>query len=109
MIPTTSRYDDLDPRTSLEQTISKELERGLQKRGFKILHCGSNTFCAPGDKPDIVIHDLRLHINVEVTKTVKSGANREFLAIKQHLLDAKKIILKRNVSQSTCLQRRIIG
>jgi len=90
MIPTTSRYDNLDARTGLEQTIAKELERALGKRGLKVQHYGSETFCAGGDKPDIIVYDDRLHINVEVTKTIKSGANREFLAIKQHLLDVKK-------------------
>lgn len=90
MISTDSRYDKLDPRMALEQEIVKELQRGLQKRSFKVFHCGSPTFCAPGDKPDIIVYDEKVQINMEVTRTVKSGANREFLAIKQHLLDVKK-------------------
>ena len=85
-----SRYDELDPRTGLEQKISADLKRGLEKRGFTIKHQGTSTKNASGHKPDIIIFDSNTQINVEVTQTTKSNSDREFLSMKDHLEKAKK-------------------
>lgn len=85
-----TRYDELDARTELEQEITKELRRALEKRGFTICHNGTSTSCALGGVPDIEVYDDSIHINVEVTKTTKSSADREFLAITDHLNSVKK-------------------
>ncbi len=75
----------LDPRTELEQTLTAELTRALQKRGFEVKHNGTATSNAPGGVPDIEVWDDHYQINVEVTRTTKSSADREYLAIKDHL------------------------
>lgn len=86
-----SRYDSLDPRTQLEQTITDELTRALTKRQFKIVHQGTATSNAAGDRPDIIIENGTVRINVEVTQTTKSSADREFLPVKDHLEKAKRL------------------
>lgn len=91
-----TRYDTLDPRTELEQAITQELDRALGKRGFTVHHNGTAAINAPGDTPDIIAFDNNTYINIEVTKTTKSGANREFLAIKDHLQKAKKENARKN-------------
>jgi len=85
-----TKYDNLDPRRELEQTITEDLERALGKRGFTVQHNGTRSQSAPANKPDIVVFDHNTRINVEVTKTTKSSADREFLSIKDHLLKSKR-------------------
>jgi len=85
-----SKYDMLNARAELEQTITKDLESALKKRGFNAKHNGTNTEPARGGIPDIEIWDDQYHVNVEVTKTTKASADREYLAIKDHLEDIKK-------------------
>lgn len=54
----------------------------MDKRGFYIKHNGTRASPAPAEKPDIEVWDNKYHINVEVTKTTKSSADREYLSIK---------------------------
>lgn len=86
-----TKYDNLDPRQELEQTIAKDLRRALEKRGFTVQHNGTRDGNAPAGKPDIVVYDNNTHINVEATKTTKSRADREFLSIKDHLQKSKRL------------------
>lgn len=86
----TSRYDDLNSRTELEQTIAMEGKRALGKRGFEIKHNGTENTNAGRGVPDIEIWDDRYHINLEVTQTKKASSDREYLAIKDHLENTKK-------------------
>lgn len=85
-----SKYDKLDSRTELEQIITKDLKRALEKRGFTVEHKGTSKMNAGGNRPDIVVYDQNTHINVEVTQTTKSNSDREFLAIKEHLEKSKE-------------------
>lgn len=79
----------LDAKTELEQTLTAKLAQALNKRGFEVKHNGTATVCAPGGLPDIELWDDHYQINVEVTKTTKSSADREYLAIKDHLEKTK--------------------
>jgi type I restriction-modification system DNA methylase subunit len=83
------KLNQLDARTELEQTVTIELAKALNKRGFDVKHNGTATSAAPGGVPDIEVWDNYYQINVEVTKTTKSSADREYLAIKDHLEKAK--------------------
>jgi len=85
-----TKYDELDPRTELEQVITEDSKRALEKRGFVIQHNGTLDRNAPSDEPDIIAYNNTIHINIEVTKTTKSGADREFLSIKDHLEKSKR-------------------
>jgi len=80
----------LNPRTELEQAVASELRGALEKREFEVKHNGTETMNAPGGVPDIEVWDSHVHINVEVTKTTKSSADREYLAIKDHLEKTKE-------------------
>lgn len=90
-----TKYDSLDARRELEQIITEDLRRALKKRGFSVQHSGTRTQPAPAGKPDIVVFDQGTHINVEVTKTTKSSADREFLSIKDHLQKSKRLDSKK--------------
>lgn len=48
-----ARYDNLDARTELEQTITKNLDLALQKRGFMVRHNGTTGGPAKSGSPDI--------------------------------------------------------
>ena len=85
-----SKYDSLDPRSELEQTITKDLESALKKREFNVKHNGTDTQPAKGGLSDIEIWNGNNHINVEVTKTTKSSSDREYLAIRDHLEKTKE-------------------
>jgi len=85
-----ARYDSLDPRKELEQTLTGDLRRALEKRGFSVQHNGTRNQSAPANKPDIVVFDDNTHINVEATKTTKASADREYLSIKDHLENSKR-------------------
>jgi type I restriction-modification system DNA methylase subunit len=84
-------FSKLDPKTELEQKVTMELGSALKKRGFEVKHNGTQTTNAPGGMPDIEVWDDQSHINVEVTKTTKSSADREMLSIADHLATSKKI------------------
>lgn len=85
-----SKYDTLNPRTELEQLVTKDLKAALEKRGFNVKHNGNSTQNAGAGVPDIEIWDENSQINVEVTKTTKSRSDREYPSIKDHLENAKK-------------------
>jgi type I restriction-modification system DNA methylase subunit len=85
-----SKYDSLDPRTELEQTIADDLTRALEKRGFKVQPNGTPDHNALGNKPDIIVYNDAVHINVEVTKTVKSAQDGEWQSIKDHFEESKR-------------------
>ncbi|MCJ7633623.1 N-6 DNA methylase [Candidatus Bathyarchaeota archaeon] len=85
-----TKYDNLDSRTQLEQTITEDLQRALGKRGFIVKHQGTAVMNAAGDRPDIIVDSDTARINVEVTQTTKASSGREFLPIKDHLEKAKK-------------------
>lgn len=79
----------LDGRTELEQALTTELAKALNKRGFEVKHNGTPISNAPAGVPDIEVWDDHYQINVEATKTTKSSADREYLAIKDHLEKTK--------------------
>jgi len=81
--------ENLSP-LKLEIETTKLLKLGFGRRGFTIIHNGNMKNKASGGKPDIEVFNDNFHINVEVTKTKKSQADREFNSIKDHLLDAIK-------------------
>lgn len=85
-----TKYDDLNPRTQLEQAITEDLKRALEKRGLKVSHNGTPEHNALGNVPDIIVYNDGIHINVEVTKTVKSGQDGEWQSIKDHFEESKK-------------------
>lgn len=84
-----TKYDILDANTQLEQTITGDLKDALEKRGFTAIHNGSLSQHAPRGIPDIEVYNEKYHINVEATKTTKSGSDREYLSIKEHLEKTK--------------------
>jgi hypothetical protein len=71
----------------LETETAKLLEFGFGRRGFNVEHLGQGK-TTPRGKPDIIVYNKKYHINVEVTKTTKSQADREFNSIKEHLQDS---------------------
>ncbi|MEE9489052.1 MAG: AlwI family type II restriction endonuclease, partial [Thermoplasmata archaeon] len=75
--------------TELEVKATESLKLGFERRGFVVEHLGKGKR-TPGGKPDIILYDDEYHINVEVTKTTKSQADREFNSIKDHLQKAFK-------------------
>lgn len=85
-----SKYDNLDPRTELEQEITSDLKRALEKRGFTVIHNGSESMNAPANKSDIVVFNESTYINIEVTKRTKSTSDSEFLSIKDHFTRTKR-------------------
>lgn len=85
-----TKYDTLDPRTELEQAITSDLRRALEKRGFHVQHNGSRDACAPAGKSDIEIWNSSVHINVEITKCVKSSQDHEWQSIKDHFEETKR-------------------
>lgn len=80
-----SKYDNLDARSELEQTITNDLRQALSKRGFSVKHNGTAEKSAPAGVPDIEVWTDKTHINVEVTKTIKASSDREMPSITDHL------------------------
>jgi type I restriction-modification system DNA methylase subunit len=80
-----AKYDSLNARSELEQTITKDLRLALGKRGFNVKHNGTPNKPAPAGVPDIEVWTDKTHINVEVTKTTKSSSDREMPSITDHL------------------------
>ena len=85
-----AKYDDLDAYTQLEQTITKDLLSALGKRGFTVRHNGTPERPAKSGKPDLETWTSGLHITIEATKTIRSSADREMLAVADHLATVKK-------------------
>lgn len=84
-----TKYDELNARTQLEQTITGDLKLALEKRGLQVRHNGSLNNPAPAGVPDIDVWNDDFHINVEATKTTKSSADREMLSVADHLARRK--------------------
>jgi len=84
-----TKYDNLDARSQLEQTITGDLRLALEKRGFHVRHNGSLRHPAPAGVPDIEVWNDQYHINFEVTKATKSRADREFPSVADHLNERK--------------------
>lgn len=85
-----SKYDDLDPRTELEQQLREDLKAALKPRGCEVIHHGgSGGTHSPGGKPDLEVRDPanRRLILVEATKRTGAAADGEFPAITAHLSD----------------------
>ena len=85
-----SKYDLLDASEELEQEITNDLKRALEKRGFTVEHKGTQKHHAPGKTPDIIAYTKTTHINIEVTKRKKSSSDSEFFPIKEHLEQTKE-------------------
>ncbi len=62
-----------------------------------VKHNGTTNSHAVAGKPDIEFWDEATHVNVEVTKSVKSSQDREWQSIKDHFEQAKK-----NYSNKKC-------
>jgi hypothetical protein len=71
----------------LEIETTKLLKLGFERRDFTVIHNGEMKKTTPGGKPDIEFFNDKFHVTVEVTKTKKSQADREFNPIKAHLLN----------------------
>lgn len=84
-----SKYDRLNPRTQLEQTIAKDLEQALTKRGMTVRHNGTRTAPAKGGLADIDVFNRDIFINVEATNLTKTAADHEYPAIEEHLTNNK--------------------
>lgn len=80
-------YSDLDPRTGLEQQVTKDLQKALKKRGATVTHHGTSTTHAPSTAlADISIDwadggkPHRLLVEV-----AKRSDESEFTSIVEHL------------------------
>lgn len=78
-------YSVLDARTELEQYLTIDLKLAFEKFNFEVIHNGGDSH-APGGVADIEMFNEEFHFNIEVTKLKKSNADREFPAIRDHLL-----------------------
>ena len=78
-----------DSSISTVEERKKVFLESLEKRGFAAIHNGSLSQHAPRGIPDIEVYNEKYHINVEATKTTKSGSDREYLSIKEHLEKTK--------------------
>ena len=85
-----TKYDALDARTELEQTIAEDLRQALEKRSCTITHHGSSSGHAPGNIPDITISNRHVVITFEVTKSRGASQDREINSIRDHLYNIKK-------------------
>jgi len=84
-----SKYDSLDARTEIEQTITSDLNNAFQKRGLTTGHQSETEGHAPANKPDIIISNRDLRITVECTKSKGASQDREFNSIRAHLQQLK--------------------
>ncbi len=85
-----TKYDNLDARTELEQTIAVDFSKALKKRDYDVKHNGSKNNSAPGGITDIQAGSNNIIINIEVTKLKKSSQDREFQSIRDHLIKTKE-------------------
>lgn len=84
-----SKYDSLDARIELEQSITADLKAALEKRGFTVTHNGTKDSHAAGGKPDIELSNRTYVITLEATKSKSSSQDREFQSIRDHLNEVK--------------------
>jgi type I restriction-modification system DNA methylase subunit len=85
-----SKYDTLDARTQLEHGIYEDLVGGLEKRGYTVIHNGSNEGFTPPGLPDIVAYNDQIVLTFEVTKSKGAAQDRESNSIKAHLNKIKE-------------------
>jgi len=85
-----SKYDLLDARSELEQVITKDLKRALEKRGCEVQHNGTESSCSGPNIPDIEVYSGNYIFCIEVTKRKKSQQDNEYQSIKDHLIEIKK-------------------
>lgn len=85
-----SKYESLDARTGLEQTIAVDLRDGLEKRGFQVTHSGTRDSHAIAGKPDIEVKNSTYLITFEVTTCKGAAQDREFQSIRDHLKEVKE-------------------
>ena len=64
-----SKYDELDPRTELEQEITKDLKRAFEKRGFEVKHNGTESSHTTGGKSDIEMWESNIHSKYRSVKS----------------------------------------
>lgn len=83
-----SKYDLLDPRTELEQTIARDLKSALEKRGLTVIH-NADEGHAPAGLADIVVSSRTTVITFEVTKSRGASQDRELNSIRDHLNQIK--------------------
>ncbi len=62
-----TKYDNLDARTELEQTITDDFTKAFKKRGFNVKHHGNKKCNAPGGLSDITATDDKIIITIEPT------------------------------------------
>ena len=84
-----SKYDSLDARTELEQTIASDLNDAFQKRGLAAEHQSQTRSHAPANVPDIILSNEAFGIAIECTKSKGAGQDREFNSIRDHLQQLK--------------------
>jgi len=84
-----SKYDSLDARTELEQTITLDLNNAFQKRGLTAEHQSRTGSHAPANVPDIILSNEGIIITVECTKSKGAAQDREFNSIRDHLRQIK--------------------
>lgn len=85
-----TKYDNLDARKELEQTITADFTKALKKRGFDVKHHGKKESHTPGGLPDITATSDKIIISIEATKSKKSSQDREFQSIRDHLTNIKQ-------------------
>lgn len=85
-----SKYDSLNSRTELEQTITSDLNRAFNKRSLYAEHKGDVNSHAPANVPDIILSNHRIIITVECTKSKGAAQDREYNSIRDHLHNLKK-------------------
>ena len=85
-----TKYDNLDASKEIEQVITQDLKRALEKRGFTIVHNSNTQSHSPAGKSDIELYNNGVHINVEITKSYKSSQDREWQSIKDHFEETIK-------------------
>ncbi|HEY0013016.1 MAG TPA: N-6 DNA methylase [Allosphingosinicella sp.] len=80
-------YSDLDPRTQLEQRVSRDLRRALKKRDATVIHHGTSSGCAPSS----AIADISIEWNEGgvarrlLVEVAKRSDESEFTSIVEHL------------------------
>jgi len=84
------KYDDLDARTELEQTISGDMRSALKKRGLMVVHNGTSTNNAPSGVPDILATNETLVLAIECTTGRGAQQDRELNETRAHLNSLKR-------------------
>lgn len=84
-----SKYDALDARTQLEQTITADLKLALEKRRVMVVHNGTPESHAPPGLPDIEASNQQAVLTFEVTKSKGAAQDRELNSIRDHLNQIK--------------------